>query len=324
MSPTARVFSGALRSLDARFLAPVPAERLATARLLTGAFAFVYLLIRAPVMADFRGFSAASFAPVGLARLLSTPLPAPAVLALYVATLLACAGFTLGFRFRSSGPLFALLLLALTSYRHSWGMIFHNDNLLVLHVGVFALVDAAAALSLDARKRALPTPDDGRFGWPLRLLCLLTATSYLLAGIAKLKLSGPAWMDGEILRNYIAYDALRKAQVGSVYSPFGAWLVQHAWPFRPIGVLTMLVELGGPVALLHPRLAQLWVFGIWFFHLGVLATMAIAFPYPLLFVAFASFFACERLWRWTRLRQLHAWLSPQAAPALRSSSSVVS
>lgn len=300
--------SGLLTALEARFFAPAPAERLATVRLLTGAFAVVYLLVRAPVMLDFRGFDAGRFEPVGLARVLTAPLPAALVVALYVATLLSCVAFMLGYRFRVTGPLCALLTLALTSYRHSWGMIFHTENLLVMHMAVLALVDAGAALSLDARTNSSEAGTHARFGWPLRLLCALTAVSYALAGIAKLKISGPVWMDGEILRNYIAYDALRKAQVGSMYSPFGGWLVQYEWPFKPIGVLTMLLELGAPVALVHRRLARLWVLGIYGFHVGVLATMAIAFVYPLTFVAFASYFECERIWGWKGLRGVRRWI----------------
>jgi Vitamin K-dependent gamma-carboxylase len=285
------------RRLDTWWLAPAPAERVATLRALCGAFAVVYLVARASVLADFRSFAARDFAPVGLANLLSSPLPASAVTLLYLATLTSGVAFTLGLRYRVSGPLFALSFLALTSYRNSWGMVFHTDNLLALHLGVLALAPAADALSLDARRLARPAAaDDPRYGWPVRLLCTLTTLSYLLAGIAKLKLSGVAWMHGEILRNYIAYDAVRKAQVGSVYSPLGGVLVQYAWPFPIIGALTMLLELAGPLLLWHAKLARLWALGIYAFHVGVLATMAIAFPYPLSFVAFASFFECER-WR---------------------------
>ncbi len=294
---------------DAAFLAPAPAERLATLRVLCGAFAVVYLAVRASVLADFRGFDARTFEPVGAAHLLSGPVPPSYVFVLYALTLASGVAFTLGIRFRVLGPVFALLVLALTSYRNSWGMVFHTDNLLVVQLGVLALSPAAATLSFDARRArsATPTPD-ARFGWPLRLLCALTVTSYVLAGVAKLKLSGVSWMHGEILRNYIAYDALRKAQVGSIYSPFGAWLVQRSWPFPAIGVLTMLLELGGPLALFHKRLAKLWVLGIFGFHVGVLATMAIAFPYPLSFIAYASFFECERIWQWPVLKRVHGML----------------
>jgi hypothetical protein len=60
------------------------------------------------------------------------------------------------------------------------------------------------------------------------------------------------------------------------------------------------VELGAPVALLGRRIAAAWAALAWSFHLGVLALMAIAFPYPLLGVAFLPFFRAERLRRRAR------------------------
>lgn len=296
-----------------RFYAPLGPARLATLRVLTGAFAVIYFVVRAPVMASFQSFRPSQFEPVGLARILESPLPTVWVLALYLAAISVGVAFTLGAFYRLSGPAFALLALWVTSYRNSWGMIFHTDNLLVVHLCVLALSDAAAALSIDARGRSEPPPD-GRFGWPVWLVSAVTVVAYLLAGIAKLKATGIEWIHGDTLRNYIAFDAVRKAQVGSIHSPFGAWLVQYAWPFPLIGTLTLVLELGGPLALLHARAARIWVYGVYGFHLGVLATMAIAFPYPLSGVAFLSFFDCEQLWRWRGLRRIRRWLESRKEP----------
>jgi Vitamin K-dependent gamma-carboxylase len=292
---------------DARFYAPLGPARLATLRVLTGAFAVIYFLARAPVMASFRSFRPSQFDPVGLARVLDAPLPAGWVLGLYLAAIGFGLAFTLGAFFRVSGPAFALLALWVTSYRNSWGMVFHTDNLLVVHLCLLGLGDSARALAIDARGRPEPAPD-GRFGWPVRLISAVTVLAYVLAGIAKLKVSGFSWMDGDTLRNYIAFDAVRKEQVGSVHSPFGAWLVQFAWPFPIVSTLTMALELLGPLALFHPRAGRLWVLGVYGFHVGVLATMAIAFPYPLSGIAFLSFFEAERLWQWRGLRWLARWL----------------
>jgi hypothetical protein len=301
----------ALRSAD--FYVALSPARLATLRVFTGAFAVIYFIVRSPVMASFRSFRPAQFEPVGLARLLDAPLPAGWVLVLYLAAISVGVAFTLGAFYRLSGPGFALLALWVTSYRNSWGMIFHTDNLLVVHLCVLALSDAAATLSIDARRR--PEPEaDGRFGWPVRLIAAVTVLAYVLAGIAKLKGSGFGWMHGDTLRNYIAFDAVRKSQVGSVHSPFGAWLVQFAWPFPLLSIATMALELLGPFALLHPRAGRIWVYGIYGFHVGVLASMAIAFPYPLSGIAFLSFFECERLWQWRLFRWFARWIEGGRAP----------
>src|SRR5262245_29140008 len=127
-----------------RFYAPLGPARLATLRVLTGAFAVIYFSVRAPVMASFASFRATQFEPVGLAELLRAPLPGGAVLGLYLAAIGVGVAFTLGAYFRVTGPAFALLALWVTSYRNSWGMVFHTDNLLVVHLGVLALSDAAA------------------------------------------------------------------------------------------------------------------------------------------------------------------------------------
>jgi hypothetical protein len=65
--------------------------------------------------------------------------------------------------------------------------------------------------------------------------------------------------------------------------------------FPPVAVATVLVELGAPLALLGGRLRTAWVLAAWGFHVGIVALMAISFPYPLSGIAFAPLFACERL-----------------------------
>jgi hypothetical protein len=292
-------------------MADAPAERLATVRFLTGAFAVCYFTVRAPLMADFRR-APGVFTPLGITHVLSAPLPSWLPFALYLVMLAAGVAFTVGARFRLSGPLFALCALWVTSYRNSWGMIFHNDNLLVVHLIVLALCDSAAALSVDARA-AKPAPAAARFGWPLRLLSMVTAVAYVIAAVAKLKNAGFAWADGDVLRNYIAYDALRKLQIGSIASPLAPYLVQVQWPFAALSVMTLVLELVGPLVLWQPRLALIWALGIWTFHLGVLLSMAIVFPYPLSGVAFASLFRCEKLWQHGRLGALRTRLFGAAA-----------
>jgi hypothetical protein len=214
--------------------------------------------------------------------------------------------FVAGWRFRWSGPAFALLLLLVTTYRNSWGQIFHTENLMVMHVLVLAFSPAADALSLDARRTgSAPGGEDGRYGWPIQLMCLVTVMTYFIAGQTKLRNAGLDWLTTDSLRNYVAYDNLRKAELGDTHSLLGAAMVRHDWLFPPFAAFTLAVELGAPLAMLRGRVARVWTAAAWAFHAGVLAVMAILFWYPLLGAAFAPFFPVERLrvpaWRPRRL-----------------------
>ncbi len=280
-----------------RFVAPVvPPERLATLRVLVGTFGLVYLLAR---VVDLTSSPAhAKWAPVLLTRLLAGPAPHAALLAVFVLAIVSGLAFVVGYRFRVAGPAFSVSLLFLLSHRNSFGMVFHTENLLVLHALVLAFTDAAAAMSLDACRAARPARPSQSFGAAVQLISLITALSYVLAGVAKLRVSGLAWATGDILRNHVAYDNLRKLLLGDSHSPLGVWAATHAWVFRPFAVLTLVVELLAPLALLGGRLAKGWVLVMWSFHAGVLALMWIFFPYQLFFIAFASFLPAERLFPW--------------------------
>ncbi len=287
---------------DRWWRADAPATRLAAVRLLVGGFAVVYLAARLVHLFSFVEFPAEQFAPVGVINILAAPLPPWLVVALASACLPLAVAFTLGWRYAITGPAFAAVLLWVLSYRNSWGMIFHTENLLVLHVMVLGLVPAADAWSLDARRQPKHRPLHN-YGWPLRLMVVITVATYVIAGVAKLRLSGLEWVHSDLLRNYIAYDNLRKLQLGDAYSPIGAALVRQGWLFPPLAAVSLIMELAAPLALLGPRIGKIWALGAWAFHVGVLAVMAIFFPYPLFGFAFAPLFACERLrlWRWLGL-----------------------
>jgi hypothetical protein len=92
----------------------------------------------------------------------------------------------------------------------------------------------------------------------------------------------------------VGWDNLRKHELGSMYSPLGAALCAVPIVFMPLAWMSVALELGAPLALFGRRLAWAWSIGIWCFHLGVVAIMAIMFAYPLSGVALAPLFAVER------------------------------
>jgi hypothetical protein len=103
-------------------------------------------------------------------------------------------------------------------------------------------------------------------------------------------------MLGDTLRNHVAYAAARLDLLGGEPSPLAAWGVRNdAW-WPAAAVVTIVIELAAPLALLGGRIRTVWVLAAWLMHVGILAFMLIGFPYPLVLVAFAPLFRVERLW----------------------------
>jgi hypothetical protein len=279
------------------WFAPAPAERLAAVRILVGLFALIYLLAQVGPLWQLTALPVRSWEPVGPLVGLDGPLPVPLWRGLVIGCLALAAAFTAGAWYRVVAPLFAVVLLVVLSYRSSWGMIFHTENLLVVHVAILGFAPAADAWSIDSRggRRG---GDAAVSSWPLRAMSAVTVTGYLLAGIAKLRLGGVQWVLGDELRNQVAVDNLRKLLLGSDVSALATPLLEHPSLFAVMAAMTLVVELGAPVAMLGGRIAALWALAAWGFHLGVVLLMHIVFPYPLAGVAFVSMFAAERPLAW--------------------------
>jgi hypothetical protein len=277
-------------SIADRWLAPAPSARLAVLRILVGTYAVGWTLARLPAHLDrppvgFRGIGV-------VGSLDSPPLGAGSLLA--VAVPLLGVAYALGWRYRVTGPLFSVGLLVLATLDSSWGQIFHTENLMVMQALIVGFAPAADARSLDRRGRA-PAPDHPRYGWPCRLAAAVLVVTYVIAGLAKLRIGGLDWVTGDALRNLVAHDNLRKAALGDRYSGLGVRLVAMAWVFPLFAFATVAVELGAPVVLLGRRARAIWATCAWAFHVGVLMLMAVIFPYQLLGIAFAPLFRVERL-----------------------------
>jgi hypothetical protein len=285
-------------------------------RLLSGGFAVGYLLVRLPYFLDTTRLPASHWDPPGPLAWVDRP-PAPGLAqALLVAAIVVGIAAVAGWRYRVTGPAFAVLLLGALTFRNAWGHLFHNDNLLALHWLVLGLAPAADAWSLDARRRAraegsvAAEPADGvRYGWPLQLAAVLTVCTYVVTGAAKLRYGGGSWLHGDTLLHQIAFDNARKKVLGAPYSPLASAVASHPALFRPMGPLTVLVELGAPVALLGRRWAATWAGAAWALHVGILALMAIGFAYPLSLVAFAPLLRCERPFE-VAARVVGRWRTP--------------
>ena len=289
-----------LTKLKNFWFSPAPAERLAILRIASGGFSLWYLLTRFDMIQRMARSDSAMFEPVGLSNLLGGPLPPALFTFIFCFTIALNIAFIVGLKFRWTGPLFAMLLLFLLSYRNSWSMIYHNRIALVLHVMVIGFVAAADAFSFDAwwKKRQgmiTNTISHWRYGWPIKLVCAATVLTYFLAGLAKVfgELAWD-WVTGSAMRSQVAVDTLRKIVLGENFSPLFEWIYPHTELFLIMGVITFVLELGGPLALGNKKAGMIWAFLTWTMHWGIFFIMGIRFRYQMSGLIFLPFFDTEK------------------------------
>ena len=58
------------------------------------------------------------------------------------------------------------------------------------------------------------------------------------------------------LQHTVSYDAIRKLELGSTHSPLGVWMAQHGWIWGPLAAVTLVAELGAPLAVVWARLGR--------------------------------------------------------------------
>ncbi len=275
----------------ARWLAPVPRRRLQLVRSATCTYAVLFSAGRSVYLWHAGHLSVARWAPLGVLGGMARPLPGWSVVLVWLAVLVSGTLAAAGRALRVTLPALAAGFLLVSTYGNSWGQLFHTEHLVTLHLVALA---GAALLAEAPEQRLTTTGHDAVSGWPLRLMTALTALTYLIAGVAKLRLGGWAWLDGDALRHQVAYDNIRKDLVGSVSSPVAGWALAHAGWWWLIGAGTIVVEVGAPLAVLWRPLRRAWAVAAWLFHLGIVALMAIVFLYPATGVAYLSMFEVER------------------------------
>ncbi|MBA2470488.1 MAG: hypothetical protein H0V37_13870 [Chloroflexia bacterium] len=300
------------RKVGSHWFAAAPAARPAMLRILIGAYSFTYVWNRREMLDTMtRNGDPNLYEPVGLTRLHGRRLPVPLVRGIVAVTLATNVAFVFGWRHQVTGPLYSGLFFWLMSYRNSWSMIHHSDNVLVFHLLILGHTPAADALSLDARRGGAPAlpslipfgpaasrhpAGDWQYGWPLQLMNAVTVATYFLAGVAKLKgPSGLEWASGEQLRRQIAVDALRKEVLGKPAAPMAYTLYRQDGLFRILAVGSLVIETLAPLVLADKRLARFWALNAWAMHWGILALMNITFRYQLSGLMYLSFFDIERL-----------------------------
>jgi hypothetical protein len=271
----------------ARQYAATDAQRLAILRIAVGGYALTFLIVRFPHLWNSAAYPSSRWQPVGILSPVDSAPTAWLSRFLLIVAIPAGLGFVFGWRYRISGPLFALLFLVITTFRFSWGSVLHTEHLVVIHVVVIAFSSADHAWSKRvAQHSSSDALDLGRYKWAIETCAVATVVGYVVSGVAKIRYGGWDWISGDVLRNQIAFDNLRKIMLGDIHSPVASWIINNDAPLKFFAPLTVIFELGAPLALFCTFLQKIWIVGIWLFHAGVLIFMAIVFPYQLLGIAY--------------------------------------
>lgn len=269
-----------------------PAERLAALRILVGVFVTIYLVANVAEVNRLATQNPQGFDPIGAARLLSGPLGSVAAWTWWASAVVLGVLFCLGLGFRIAGPGFALLVFGWASYRSSWGQMLHFEHLFAIHLLVLAVAPAADVWTIGRRGGQRPSAS-ARYGWPIRLMAIATVAAYALSGLAKLRLTGLAWLNADTLANHIAYSARRVELVGGPSPPLAEFVLSNRWLVTPLAAAALVVELGAPLALLGRRWRTPWILAALLFHMATAATMLVFFGYRGLGIGLAPLVAIE-------------------------------
>ncbi len=285
------------------WFAPLPATRLAILRIITGLFSLWYLLSSYNMLMKLAETDTSMYEPVGLMYFFPEPFSKQVFFILLLTTIALNIMYILGWKFRIVGPLFAVVLLLFFCYRNSWSMIYHNYIALVLHVMVIGFTAAADALSLDASnsKKQQNALTGWQYGWPVKLICLATAITYFISGMAKI-LGDLAWdwVSGNAMRSQVATDTLRKNVMGETASPLFEWLYAHTWIFFVMGAMSMIVELVAPFIIGSKKLSKAWVALALMMHWGIFFIMGIRFYHQMSGIIFLPFLEPEKWWNYLK------------------------
>ncbi len=289
-----------LKNIRTYWFIKVDPKRLALLRIATGCFSLWYLLSRFDMLQKMAGSDMETFRPTGVLGWMDQPLMPEVFLGITVALIALNIAYIIGWKFRFTGPVFAIGALLYFTYRNSWSMLYHNRNALILHIVILGLVASADALSWDSWKRGKnkmkPRGAHWQYGWPIQLICAVTVGSYFLSGVAKL--AGDLaweWANGTAMRSQVAVDALRKEVLGSEAGPLFNLIFEHTWLFLIMGILTFLLELGAPLAMVKRKWGMVWAVFTWMMHWGIFFIMGIRFRYQMSGLLFLSFFDIEKV-----------------------------
>lgn len=230
----------------------------------------------------------------------------------YWAVVVAGLAALLGIFTRAAIFLFALGVWIIIAHWYSYADFHHESAVFCIFLLLLAFTPAGERLSVDALRRrrrgragespaTAPMTDMGI--WPLKVAHVLLALTYFTAGMSKVIVGGPRWINGYTLQNYIFGDALARG------FPFGIWLGQQHTLAVALSVFTILFEVFFFVSLLLPRTAPFFFLSGIMFQVGLYAAAGHDFFSHMLLMFLLLLFLDPAWWRDRVTRRLEAFRS---------------
>ena len=201
----------------------------------------------------------------------------------------------LGAYTRASLATFAVTATFLVVHQYAYGTMHHTEAAAVIMMWVLVLTPCGAELSVDAmRSRVAESKARGQFvargaggesrdaRWPMRLAQWLLVCVYLSAGLTKVVVAGPAWLNGFTMSYYFLLDGMQHRL------PVTLALANVHWLGIACAAVALTFELTFVLCVLVPRVSLAYLAVGTALHTGIWLFMG---PQFFQFIAMYSAFA---------------------------------
>lgn len=187
---------------------------------------------------------------------------------------------------RTSVIVAALLGFYVLGVQGNFGKVGHGEGILILAMCILALSRCGDAWSIDSLIRAFRSRDpigqrnrpiSGEYRWPIRMIWLLMSMIFLGAGITKLRWSGLDWITTDNLSTTILSHYYNQPVGNEWKSTIGIWIANHRTLCKVVAGLTILIEIGFPLAMFSRWARAVLVPSAFLAQVGIYVMMGVAF-----------------------------------------------
>ncbi|HEX2187518.1 MAG TPA: hypothetical protein VHG51_01410 [Longimicrobiaceae bacterium] len=218
--------------------------------------------------------------PIGFDRFLASP---AALLAFEWATVLLLAAAAAGLRTRWSVPAGALAYLLFASILRSYAWSYHTGLVPLYVLLLLAFTPCGDAFSLDRllrRRRGVPVEPARvprlRYGVGRWLVWAGVALPYTMAGLSKLRNTGPLWWEGEHMRQMVVATVVEPMQFD--FRLTYLMVDWPAWVFGALGLASLVGEVAFVLVLVSPLVRRVLPLATAGMHVGILLMQNILLP----------------------------------------------